>query len=128
MWSRVLCISGHPRNARTLSQMLDSLPLSFDQAETLEQARTRLAQRRYDAVLTESSLPDGNWRDVLRIVGEGSGDTKLIVMDPHADARLWSEVLNLGAYDLMTQPFYQPEVQRILINACSHSVPSLAAV
>ena len=31
----------------------------------------------------------------------------------------WAEALNLGAYDLLAQPFYEPEVRRILYNACS---------
>ena len=35
------------------------------------------------------------------------------------DARFWAEALNLGAYDLLAQPFYAPEVRRILYNACS---------
>jgi DNA-binding NtrC family response regulator len=125
---RILYISKHSENARVLSRMLDSLPLSFEHAETLEQARTWLAEWRYDVVVTESSLPDGNWQDVLRMLGGNPYETKLIVTDPHADPRLWSEVLNLGGYDLMRQPFCEPEVQRILSNACSRSVPSLAAV
>ena len=41
----------------------------------------------------------------------------VIVTDPQADGRLWSEVLNQGGYDLLTQPFYAPEVRRILGNA-----------
>jgi 5,10-methylenetetrahydrofolate reductase len=44
---------------------------------------------------------------------------EVIVTDPQADARFWAEALNLGAYDLLTQPFYEPEVRRILYNACS---------
>ena len=36
-----------------------------------------------------------------------------------AAARFWAEALNLGAYDLLAQPFYEPEVRRILSNACS---------
>ena len=43
----------------------------------------------------------------------------MIVTDPQADACFWAEALNLGAYDLLAQPFYEPEVRRILYNACS---------
>ena len=46
-------------------------------------------------------------------------EVQVVVTHPHADARFWSEALNLGAYDLLTQPFYEPEVRRILYNACS---------
>jgi hypothetical protein len=27
----------------------------------------------------------------------------------------------MGAYDLVSQPFYEPEVRRILYNACSRA-------
>lgn len=128
MGSRILCITERPEDARTLSQMLHSLPVSVERAETLAQARTRLFERRYDAVLTESSLPDGDWRDVLDAVRESAYEAQLVVTDPHADARLWSEALNMGAYDLLAQPFYESEVRRILWNACCREVPSLAAL
>jgi DNA-binding NtrC family response regulator len=58
--------------------------------------------------------------DALSLAHENSPELEVIVTDPHADARLWAAALNLGAYDLLAQPFYQPEVRRILWNACSH--------
>jgi DNA-binding NtrC family response regulator len=127
MRSRILFISGQAGEAETLSQMLDSLPVILDHVDTLERARTRLFERKYDAVLTQSTLPDGNWLDVLHALRDSPYETQLIVTDPHADARFWSEALNLGAYDLLAQPFYEPEVRRILLNACEREAPVLAA-
>ncbi|HLI84555.1 MAG TPA: response regulator [Bryobacteraceae bacterium] len=118
MRARILYISGQAGDPQTLSQMLHSLPVKLDHVDTLRQARTRLFQQRYDVVLTQSILPDGNWLDVLHAMRDSPYETQLIVTDPHADARFWSEALNLGAYDLLPQPFYEPEVRRILLNAC----------
>jgi DNA-binding NtrC family response regulator len=99
--------------------MLSALPLVLDHAESLQQARAQLRRKEYDVVLTEAALPDGNWLDALHLARENPGDVEVIVTDPQADARFWAEALNLGAYDLLTQPFYEPEVRRILYNACS---------
>lgn len=99
--------------------MLDSLPVALEHVETYQQARTILQQSDYDVVLTEAFLPDANWLDVLRLAHETPGDPEVVVTDAHADARFWAEALNLGAYDLLSQPFYAPEVRRILSNACS---------
>jgi DNA-binding NtrC family response regulator len=111
---RILFISGCPDDARRLSQMLHSVPLQLDHAATLQQARNMLGKSPYRVILTEASLPDATWMDVVRVA-----ELPVIVTDPQADARLWSEVLNRGGYDLLTQPFYAPEVRRILGNAVS---------
>jgi DNA-binding NtrC family response regulator len=99
--------------------MLESLPVTLEHVETYQQARTRLQQLDYDVLLTESALPDANWMDVLHLARDIPGGLEVIVTDPHADAQFWSKALNLGAYDVLSQPFYAPEVRRILSNACS---------
>lgn len=119
MRSRILFISGRPSDARRLSRMLQSLPIALDHAQSLQQARTKLHQEQYDVILTEAALPDGRWLDVLHLAREYPKEVEVIVTDPQADARFWAEALNLGAYDLLAQPFYEPEVRRILFNACS---------
>ena len=124
MRSRVLYISGRPEDARRLSQMLLSLPLVLDHAESLQQARKQLQAEDYDVVLTDAALPDGKWLDVLHMVRESSREPEVIVTDQQADARFWSEALNLGAYDLLAQPFFEPEVRRILHNACARAASS----
>jgi len=130
MRSRILFLSGHSDDALRLSQMLRALPLVLDHAGSVEQARQRLRQGEYNVILTEASLPDGNWLDVLHLTRELPHEVEVIVTDTHADAHFWSEALNLGAYDLLAQPFYEPEVRRILYNACSRpaSVGVFAAV
>ena len=121
MRSRILFISGRQEDARHLSQMLHALPLKLEHVPSLDLARTRLQRQDYDVILTEAALPDGKWLDVLHLVRECPREAEVIVTDPQADARFWAEALNLGAYDLLAQPFYEPEVRRILYNACSRS-------
>jgi DNA-binding NtrC family response regulator len=119
MRSRILLVSGHPDDARRIALMLEALPLVMDQVSTLEQARKQLYQNDYEIILTEATLPDGDWLGALHLAREHPGEIKVIVTDPQADARFWAEALNLGAYDLLTQPYYEPEVRRILYNACA---------
>jgi len=119
MRSRILYISGRPDDARRLSQMLHALPMVLDHVETLQHARAKLLQEDYDVILTEAALPDGSWLDALHLARECPRELEVIVTDPHADARFWAEALNMGAFDLLAQPFYEPEVRRILYNACA---------
>jgi DNA-binding NtrC family response regulator len=127
MRSRILFVSGHSADAQRLSHMLRALPMLVDHASSLRQARTRLQQQDYDVILTEAALPDGNWLDALHMAREVPYELEVVVTDPQADARFWAEALNLGAYDLVAQPFYEPEVQRVLYNACTHVSDTLPA-
>ena len=127
MRSRILFVSGRPSDARRLSRMLESLPVLLEHAPTLQQARTRLYEDGYDVILTEAALPDGRWLDVLHLAREYPKQVEVIVTDPQADAHFWAEALNLGAYDLLAQPFYEPEVRRILHNACTRPAYQLAS-
>ena len=102
--------------------------MAVDHAGSLQQARAQLRREEYDVLLTEAALPDGSWLDALHLAREYPQELEVIVTDPHADARLWSQALNLGAYDLIAQPFYEPEVRRILYNACSRRSPERAPV
>src|SRR5580765_4343990 len=131
MKSRILFISGDRQDARRLSEMLHALPLQLHHAPSLNKARTRLHQHNYNVILTEAALPDGKWLDVLDLARDCRKETEVIVTDPQADASFWAEALNRGAYDLLAQPFYEPEVRRILYNACSRGssqVQTMAAV
>lgn len=128
MRSRILFISGRPEDARRISQMVQTLPLTIEHVPTLHQARAKLREFDYEIVLTEAALPDGSWLDVLHLVRDCPQSLDVVVTDPQADPRLWSEALNRGAYDLIAQPFYEPEVRRILYNACSHRGPIAISV
>jgi DNA-binding NtrC family response regulator len=102
--------------------MLRALPLELNHVDSLRQARAKLRDDEFELIFTEAHLPDGNWLDVLHLARDCPRDLQVVVTDATADARFWAEALNLGAYDLITQPFYEPEVRRILSNACSRPV------
>lgn len=63
-------------------------------------------------IITEESLPDGTWRDLLAHGASLRNPPKLIVASAayRADDRLWAEALNLGAYDVLGMPFRAAEV------------------
>lgn len=65
-------------------------------------------------VLSDSELPDGPWQAILTSLGKFSNPPRLIVCSVTADDRLWAEVLNMGAYDLLAKPFDRGEVTRVV--------------
>jgi len=119
----VLFISPNSADAKILSEMLAPTALRLDHAGRLEEARNKLANGPYRVVVTEAELPDGVWTDVIELTYEVGVYPAIIVTGCAADDLFWAEVLNLGAYDLLAQPFDEKEVRRILTNACSQVVP-----
>lgn len=79
-----------------------------------------LETREIPVVITERDLPDGNWQTLLNHVKQMAVPPKLIVTSPVADDQLWSEVLNLGAADVLAQPFCPGEIFRSVCLACRH--------
>jgi DNA-binding NtrC family response regulator len=65
-------------------------------------------------ILSDSELPDGRWQAILASLADFSNPPRLIVFTGLADERLWAEVLNLGAYDLLAKPFDEDEVTRVV--------------
>ena len=63
-------------------------------------------------VISEREFSDGRcWKDLLWEMQKMDFPPALIVADRVADERLWVEVLNLGAHDLLAKPF---DVQEVL--------------
>ncbi len=54
------------------------------------------------------------WREVLDGFRSLPHPPALIVTSRIADDRLWSEALNLGAYDVLAKPYQPEEVVRVL--------------
>ena len=79
-------------------------------AHTYREALAELSRTRVPVVLSECQLPDGNWKDVLGQLSPMIERPRLIVFSRNADDRLWEEVLNLGAVDLLITPFREHEL------------------
>jgi DNA-binding NtrC family response regulator len=128
MGKGVLFVSPKREDAATLSRMLGSLSVPIEYVADLAQARSKIQNATFSVILTEARLTDGTWLEVLDLARRLSPRSEVIVTDATADARFWAEVLNMGAYDLIAQPFAAGEVQRILSNACLHAAsPSRSA-
>jgi DNA-binding NtrC family response regulator len=121
MSSSVLVVTPYTDEADRLSQMLKPLSLFVEHVRDLQQARPRFRKIHHGVIVTEAKLPDGDWEDVLSLSRESWPAPNVIVTDLHADARFWAKALNLGAYDLLVQPFDESEVRRILSYACATS-------
>jgi DNA-binding response OmpR family regulator len=73
-----------------------------------------------EVVIAESDVPNWNWKRVLKDLRDRSKPPQLVVTSRQADESLWSEVLNIGGYDVMAQPLEKHELERVVASAHRH--------
>ncbi|HVX66423.1 MAG TPA: hypothetical protein VHA11_07470 [Bryobacteraceae bacterium] len=124
---RVLFVSPYLDDAVAISSMLRAVGIRCEHVLGCREACHRLERASWDAVLTEASLSDGDWKAILACSFRLDCPPPVVVTHYAADDQLWAEALNLGCYDVLAQPFDRCEVQRILQLACSQPAGRAAA-
>ncbi len=78
-------------------------------------------QPQVQVVLTDAALPDGDWRGVFQIVAQAGANIQVVVCSRLGDHKLWIDVLEQGAYDVLVEPYQHDEIRRILEAAAARS-------
>jgi DNA-binding NtrC family response regulator len=112
----VIAVSPFESDHVVLAHIFGHTAWKLDSARSLGEASVQLFAPRVNivppVVICDETLYDGSWQDLLRMSQELSEPANLIVTTSRADDRLWAEVLNLGAYDVLQKPFRAQEVFR----------------
>jgi len=108
----VLSVSPNEEDHAGLRQRLPHSVWCVYDAVSFASARNLLRGYNIGVVLCEQDLAPGSWIEVLELLMDLQNAPPLIVTSRLADDKLWSEALNLGAYDVLAKPFYQEELLR----------------
>jgi DNA-binding response OmpR family regulator len=110
----ILLVSHYPEDHRFLRQTLTHSHWNIYRALDLQQARSFLMKTPVPVALCERNLPDGTWKDLFTFAESLSNPPLFVVMSEVADQYLWSEVLNLGGYDVLAKPFDRSELLQVV--------------
>jgi len=97
---------------RRLRSILMAPQWEIREAPTCGQAAGMLAGGHVGVAICDTESGGDQWRSLLAEL-QGADAPNLIFTSRLADERLWAEVLNLGGYDLLVQPFDRTEVLRV---------------
>jgi DNA-binding NtrC family response regulator len=114
----VLLVGPCDSRRRTLRNIFKTPDWQLREACTYREALGILDHRHIGVVICYTELQDGNWQTLLADLQNRTDPPNLIVSSRLADERLWAEVLNLGGYDVLVQPFDRAEVLRVARMAC----------
>lgn len=117
---KVLLVSPLDDDQRFLTQILRHSKWKYYVARSRAEALTFLRDNTVPVLICEADLGDGTWRDLLDETSGREHAPLLIVTSRFADDALWAEVLNLGGYNVLAQPFDSREVFRVVGNAWLH--------
>jgi DNA-binding response OmpR family regulator len=109
-----LVVSPREEEFVEISRIFERTRWTLHAAATRRDALRVMARFQPAAAIAEADLPDGSWRDMLADLQPLALAPRLIVTSRLADDRLWVEVLNLGGYDVLAQPFRASEVIRVV--------------
>lgn len=113
----LLQVSAQERDRASLRNILAPANWLVTVESTWQEAMELLRKKPVAVVIADAEREAANWRRLLADSSELPQAPCVIISSRLADERLWAEVLNLGAYDLLCTPFVAEEVQRVTLLA-----------
>jgi len=119
--SRILIVDDESNMRKVLAANLALDRHTVTEAAGVAQATAYLAANRYDAVITDQKMQDGEGLDLLARAREIDPALAVVMLTAFATVELAVESMRLGAFDFITKPF-QPDVVRATARrACEHT-------
>jgi len=109
---RILLIEDNPGDARLLREGLrdSGAPFGFDVSERLSDALAALAEKTFDVVLLDLSLPDAQGLEAFSKVVAQVPDVPILVLTGNDDEETAMRAVNEGAQDYLVKGRVAPEV------------------
>jgi DNA-binding response OmpR family regulator len=107
---RILLVEDHPRMAEVISQWLERNGIGCDSVPSHRQALAAVANARYDAMILDRSLPDGDGLRVLASLRAMRNPLPCMVLTARDALGDRVEGLDAGADDYLTKPFEMEEL------------------
>jgi putative two-component system response regulator len=114
---RVLCIDDDVQVRTFIARVLDDAGHEVVGAADAHEARLRLAEQAFSAVLCDINLPGSSGLDLLRELREHHPELATVMVTGRDDPTVADRALDLGAYGYITKPFAANELLIDLSNA-----------
>jgi DNA-binding response OmpR family regulator len=117
--AEILLCTKDPRDRDLFESLAGGAAWRIHHAPEFADAVSTLARRAISAVVCDADQGGELWRRLLSVTDGGASRPRVIVLSRLPHERLWAEVLNLGAYDLLMKPLDPAEARRVLMMAMS---------
>jgi putative two-component system response regulator len=114
---RVLCVEDDEQVRTFIAHVLDDAGHEVVAAADVDEARRRLAEESFAAVLCDINLPGSSGLELLRELREQHPEVATVMVTGRDDPSVADRALDLGAYGYITKPFSPNELLIDLSNA-----------
>jgi len=108
---RALIVEDEPLLLENLEQQLEEEQFYVDCSQTLEKAQDFIAGEKYDLILLDLSLPDGDGLELLRTVKKHDPETAVVILTARGEVEDKVKGLELGSDDYLAKPFAMAELR-----------------
>ncbi len=115
----VLSVGLTPADRCSIRSIFQHSNWELCEAENYDEATSLVRTARIPVILCGVDPQGGSWRNLVEAARSLASlpTPRVILASSDADADLWSEALNLGAYDVLAQPFDAQEVIWVVSHA-----------
>lgn len=118
--ARVLIVDDEEPIRRVIARTLDGAGHACETAASVAEAREKLSDGEFDAVVTDVRMPGASGLDLVRHVKDASPDIQVLVMTAHAEVGIAVEALRLHADDYLLKPFDLEDLLHSVERALRH--------
>jgi EAL domain-containing protein (putative c-di-GMP-specific phosphodiesterase class I) len=115
--SSVLVVDDDPTLRRMLTRLLKRAGFDVADVETGRRALAALESKRFDVIVSDIHMPDGDGLELLRSVRRIDLDIPVILMSGKPDVESAATALELGAFRYLTKPLASDEVEKLVCTA-----------
>ena len=96
-------------------------------ANSVQQAKHRLQQQHYDVCLTDLNMPDGSGLELVSHISSHYPQLPVAVLSAYGNMEIAIAALKAGAFDFVSKPVNQIELQHLLNQALNQASPTLSS-
>jgi len=112
---RILVLDDEPIVCERLQATLEKLGFHVETFTNSKAAINRLAEFRFDIVVTDLKMSGPDGMDILRFVQENSPRSKVIIITGFATVEKAEEAMRSGAVDFVAKPFKITELRDLVL-------------
>ena len=116
---QVLVIDDEPIVCERIKSSLEKFGLEVETFTESQQAVKRIAEKKFNIVVTDLKMKGLDGIEVLKLVKEMNPICEVIVITGFATVEKAREALKIGAYDFIAKPFKLTQLRDLIMKAAS---------